>query len=191
MILQTKQQAAPLLLAGKIGVIPTDTVYGVVARASDESAVERLYKARGRSVDKACIVLVAGLHQITDTSQWTKTHFALAQKYWPGALSLLAPITDKTPFYLHRGTGGLVYRVPDLPDLQQLLEVTGPLIAPSANPEGQQIAETIAQAKTYFDGVVDFYVKGGTISDVPASTIAKIHNGTLKIIRQGAVIVEL
>lgn len=191
MILQTKQQAAQPLLNGGIGVMPTDTVYGVVARANDQAAIERLYAVRHRSANKACIVLVAGLHQITDTSAWTKMHYAIAEKYWPGALSLLAPITDTTPFYLHRGTGGLVYRVPDLPDLRELLEATGPLIAPSANPEGQPIATTIAQAKKYFGDLVDFYVDDGTISDAPASTIAKVYNGVPKIIRQGAVVVDL
>lgn len=167
-------------------VLPTDTVYGIVARASDQQAVERMYRLRGRAPEKPCIVLVADAWQITDTDKWTYQHKELGAKYWPGPLSLVGPTTEKTPFYLHRGTHTLAYRIPDDAELRKLLSATGPLIAPSANPEGKPTATTIKQAQDYFGDTVDGYVDGGKIANRAPSTVAGVKNGDIHIFRQGA-----
>lgn len=171
---------------GGVVVIPTDTLYGVVARASDKTAVERVYRVRGRSPNKACVNLVANINQITDTTLWTADHKKLAQKYWPGPLSLIAP-TAHTPKYLHRGLESLAYRVPAREDLRTLLESTGMLIAPSANVEGNPPATTVTEAYNYFGDYVDGYVDGGTLSDHAPSTIVTLVDGQPTILRQGAV----
>lgn len=167
-------------------VLPTDTLYGIVARASDQQAVERMYRLRGRAPDKPCIVLVADAWQITDTDKWTYQHKELGAKYWPGPLSLVGPTTDKTPFYLHRGTNTLAYRIPDNVELRKLLSATGPLIAPSANHEGEPPATSIQEAQAYFGDNVDGYVDGGTIKNHAPSTVAGVKNGDIHIFRQGA-----
>jgi L-threonylcarbamoyladenylate synthase len=169
---------------GGVVVIPTDTLYGIVARAEDKSAVERVYRIRGRSPNKACINLVASMAQITDDSLWTAEHKKLAQKYWPGPLSLIAP-TAHTPTYLHRGLDSLAYRVPDREDLRELLEHTGMLIAPSANVEGSPPATTVAEAYHYFGDYVDGYVDGGTLDHVAPSTLVTLIDGKVKVLRQG------
>ncbi|MGH7196828.1 MAG: L-threonylcarbamoyladenylate synthase [Candidatus Saccharimonadales bacterium] len=172
------------LKTGGIGVIPTDTLYGIVARAADQTAVERVYKVRGRAPEKPCIVLVSDLTQIPDKTAWTRAHYDLAARYWPGPLSLVAPITE-TPTYLHRGTGSLAYRVPENGELRKLLSATGPLIAPSANLEGEPPATTIEQAKAYFGDAVDFYVDYGELKNEP-STLVSVEAGQPKVLRQGA-----
>ena len=169
---------------GGVVVIPTDTMYGLVARASDQQAVERVYRIRGRAPEKPCIMLVAARWQITDTSLWTPKHKVLADTYWPGALSLVAP-TATTPAYLHRGTHTLAYRMPDRDDLRRLLTNTGPLIAPSANPESRPPATTILEARAYFGDTVDGYIDGGTLSGDAPSTVAGIVNDEIHIFRQG------
>lgn len=174
------------LNGGGVVVLPTDTVYGLVARASDQKAVERMYRLRGRAPEKPCILLVADAWQITDTANWTDYHKQLGAKYWPGPLSLVAPTTEKTPHYLHRGTDTLAYRIPDEPALRKLLSATGPLLAPSANPEGQPVATTIAEAEAYFGDKVDGYVDGGKIANRAPSTVAGVRDGKLHIFRQGA-----
>ena len=165
--------------------MPSDTVYGVMARADNQKAVERVYEVRGRAPEKAFIILVAGMWQISDTKLWTDEHKYLAKRYWPGPLSLVAPVTDM-PTYLHRGTDTLAYRVPDNADLRKLLEATGPLIAPSANPEGKPTATTLAEAQTYFDDNVDGYVDGGPLVNRAPSTVTGIQDGKIHVFRQGA-----
>ena len=174
---------------GGVVVIPTDTMYGLVARASDRQAVERVYRVRGRAPEKPCIVLVAARWQITDNSLWTVAHKELADTYWPGALSLVAP-TAITKSYLHRGTHTLAYRMPDRDDLRRLLTNTGPLIAPSANPESKPPATTLAEAQAYFGDSVDGYVDGGTLSGDAPSTVAGITDGKIHIFRQGVLRIQ-
>lgn len=179
-------QLAACLNDGGVVVLPTDTIYGVVAKAANRQAVEKIYKLRGRAPEKPCIILVAGAWQIVDSSLWTEMHKKLADKYWPGPLSLVAPTTDKTPDYLHRGTHTLAYRVPDNSDLLKLLTATGPLIAPSANIENEPVATTVAEAQKYFGDKVDGYVDGGSLVNHAPSTVAIIENGKVVILRQGA-----
>jgi L-threonylcarbamoyladenylate synthase len=174
------------LNGGGVVVLPSDTVYGLMARASDQRAVERMYRLRGRPPEKPCIMLVADAWQITDTAKWTDQHKELGAKYWPGPLSLVAPTTEKTPRYLHCGTHTLAYRIPDDPELRTLLSATGPLLAPSANPEGKPVASTIAEAEAYFGDHVDGYADGGKIAGRAPSTVAGVRGGKVHIFRQGA-----
>lgn len=175
------------LKSGGVVALPSDTIYGVMARTADRSAVERVYRLRGRAPEKPCIILVAGQWQITDTSLWTPQHKQLADRYWPGKLSLVAPVTKKTPAYLHRGTHTLAYRVPDYPELRRLLEETGPLIAPSANPEDQPPAATVEEAQAYFGDRIDGYVDGGQLITRKPSTVVAIIDGQPKVLRPGAI----
>lgn len=179
-------QLTACLNDGGVIVLPTDTIYGVVAKTANQQAVERIYKLRGRAPEKPCIILVAGAWQIWDSSLWTNMHKKLADKYWPGPLSLVAPTTEKTPAYLHRGTHTLAYRVPDKPELLKLLTVTGPLIAPSANLEGEPVAITLDEAEKYFGDKVDGYVDAGSLANHAPSTVATIEDGKVIVLRQGA-----
>ncbi len=171
---------------GGVVVIPTDTVYGIVARAANQGTVERVYRLRGRAPEKPCIMLVAGAWQIQDTAYFDDAHKQLVAKYWPGPLSLVGKVSDKTPRYLHRDTHTLAYRMPDHSELRKLLTATGPLIAPSANPEGQPTANTLADAQSYFGDTVDGYVNGGTLANRAPSTVAAITDGKIQVLRQGA-----
>ena len=187
----TDPELIATLQQGGVVVLPTDTIYGVVARAGDQTAVERVYQLRGRAPEKPCIILVASREQITDASLWTDAHRKLADRYWPGSLSLVAPTTDATPHYLHRGTQTLAYRVPDYPELRALLEQTGPLIAPSANLETQPPAVTVTEAYAYFDDNVDGYVDVGPLTGHVASTVVTIRDGQPVVLRDGAVRIDL
>ena len=91
--------------------------------------------------------------------------------------------------YLHRGTDTLAFRLPANVSLRNLLKKTGPLIAPSANPEGQKPARTAAAAKKYFCGQIDFYfpTAGGRRLAGPSSTLVAIQAGKIIVVRPGAV----
>lgn len=168
------------LKAGGVGVIPTDTVYGIVASAHHPAAVERLYTLRHRDPAKACIMLIADAQQI---AAWV--HFPpreASDAYWPGPVSIVLPAFEQTPHYLHRGQKSLACRVPADSNLRQLLQKTGPLLAPSANLEGQPPATTVTEAQAYFGGRVDFYVDGGEKHAAPSKLI-KIEAGKTVVLR--------
>lgn len=181
-------QLASDLLEGKIGVIPTDTQYGIVASALNPEAVERVYAARRRDLDKPCIVLVASFDSLLELDGLDRNTILMAEKYWPGKVSVdVSCVKSKFP-YLHRGTGRLAVRIPDYPELRTLLEATGPIIAPSANLQNEQPAETMDQAQSYFGDSVDFYVNvGALINRKPSTIISFTEDGFAVTHREGAV----
>lgn len=170
----------------KIGVIPTDTIYGVVASAFSKKAVERIYKFRQRDPKKSMIILIGSLADLKlfRIELDTKTKNIL-EKIWPGKVSVILSCRDKKFRYLHRGTNTLAFRFPQKASLAKLLSKNGPLVAPSANPQGKKPAETIREAKKYFGDRVDFYIDNGKITS-PPSTLVEIKNGRIRIIRKGS-----
>ncbi len=172
-----------ILKEGGIGVIPTDTLYGLVGQALSQVAVDRIYALKQRPPQKPCIILVSS---IEDLEQFgvdldMETHEIL-KELWPGPTSIILPIKADHLSYLDRGTHTLAFRLPDNIDLVKLLSLTGPLIAPSANPDSQPPAETIDQAQAYFGPHVDFYVDGGRRNGSP-SRLIKLENGQMTVLR--------
>jgi L-threonylcarbamoyladenylate synthase len=178
---QLKQPAA-------VGVIPTDTVYGFVARAGDAEAVDRLYKFKQRDKKPGTIV-AADLEQLEKLGLKHRYLKAVAQ-FWPGAISVVIPCSDPGLAYLHRGKMSLAVRLPDDQDLQELLRASGPLLTSSANPPGKPPANTAAEAHKYFSDSADFYVDGGDLSDREPSTVIRIVDDAIEILRQGAVKID-
>lgn len=173
--------AADRLKTGQIGVIRTDTLYGVVAAAHDVAAVERVYQVKGRTPSKSPIVLIASTAQLID--QYKPDVIAYIGDLWPGKNSIILP-SPHGPEWLTRGNASIAYRVPADETLRMFLEKTGPLIAPSANPEGSPPACTIAEAWSYFGAMVDFYVDGGEVTNDTPSTLYRLHaNGELERLR--------
>lgn len=151
-----------LLKKGAIGVVRTDTLYGLVAAANNDVAVERVFATKHRSYDKSPIVLIGNLDQLFDAVDTSVTDRLIG--LWPGKNSIILP-THKAPDWITRGKSNVAYRLPDDEKLRSFIEKTGPLVAPSANPEGLPPAMTIAEAEKYFGDSVDFYVDGGTVTD--------------------------
>jgi L-threonylcarbamoyladenylate synthase len=174
-----------LLQNGAVGVIPSDTLYGIVASMAHEAAVERLFGLRKRDSNKPCIVLIGDRSQITDTAGWHSADWRVTEHYWPGPFSIIVPTTAKTPAYLHRGGTTLAYRLPAYSALQAMLQQAGPVIAPTANVQGEPPATTIEEAERYFGNSVDFYVDAGKLAGEP-STLMKVENDRIRILRQGA-----
>lgn len=166
-----------LVRAGGVAVMRTDTLYGIVARADDEQAVERVFAAKGRRHDKACIVLISDVGQLFDTLP------VMVESMWPGRNSIILE-SPLAPTWLLRGGTTVAYRLPDDPELCSMIDQTGPLIAPSANPEGQIPASTISQAVDYFGDSIDAYVEGGTVEpDIKPSKVWRVEDGKWERIR--------
>ena len=159
------------LRRGGVVVARTDTIYGILARANDDQAVARVYDQKDRGHHKSPIMLIHDMSQLFDeptehAREWCQTH-------WPGKVTIVLPST-KSPAWIHRGNHSVAYRMPDHVELTTLIEQVGPLIAPSANPEGKVPAMTINQAVAYFGDEVDIYVDGGEVTDNTPSRILKV-----------------
>lgn len=182
-----EREIIDLLKSGGVGVIPTDTLYGIVASASNPEAVERVYVMRNRDAGKACIVLIADLPELEKFSiELSSKERDWLETVWPGRVSVMLPCVNEKLRYLTRGTEHLVFRMPDDEALRTFLRETGPLIAPSANLEGQAPAETIDEARRYFGDAPDFYIDGGILRGAP-STIVKLEHDRVTMLRSGAV----
>lgn len=179
-------QVAALLYQGKVGIIPTDTIYGVVASASNKQAVERLYELKQRRDDaRSGTVIAANTKQLVDFGIDANVIRGV-EHLWPNPLSIELPLTDEFA-YLFQSGPHRAFRVVADQYIAGFLEKTGMLLTSSANRTGHPPATTIAQAKEYFGDQVDFYVEGGDLSDRPPSTVAIIRGGKLHVVRPGAV----
>lgn len=177
-----------LLKRGGIAVIPTDTLYGIVASSRNRDAVARLYRLRRSTPKKPFIVLIpapAALHEFGFRPSVAQTKFL--KTVWSGKVSVILSCTGKRFSYLHLGTETLAFRVPKPAWLRALLKKTGPLLAPSANREGEKPAETIREARHYFGNSVDWYVSAGRRLRGKPSTLVSFVGNEPSIIRTGAV----
>lgn len=182
---------AKQILAGEIGVMPSDTLYGLMGSALKPATVERIYELRRRDKNKPMIVLIGGM---ADLKKLGIAVDAQAKKflrqYWPGKVSVVLKCAGKKWQYLHRGGGTLAVRWPESKSLEKLLQATGPLVAPSANWAGEPAAETVRAAQKYFGGGVDFYVNVGRLSGKP-STLVSLVGRSPKVLRKGSVRIYL
>lgn len=185
----SSEKLVEIIKKGGVGVIPTDTIYGLVGKALSEKTVRRIYQLKQRNPKKPSIILISKIDDLKlFRVKLDEDAKKFLQKYWPGKVSVILPCPHKKFSYLRRGTKTLAFRLPDYPELTDLLEKTGALIAPSANPEGKEPAKTIKEAKNYFGEKVDFYVDIGRLESL-ASTLVSILIKDKKgeVLRQGEV----
>lgn len=178
-------EATKLLLEGGVGVMPTDTVYGLVARASDPVATAKLYALKHRD-HKPGTVIAASIEQLIALGV-EKKYLDRVEKWWPASLSVETPLGPHLA-YLHQETGRQGLRVVPDETVRAVLEQTGPLATSSANHPGKPGATSIQEAMDYFGDKIDFYVDGGDLSGRLPSTLVKLlEDGTIEVIRQGSV----
>ena len=176
------------IASGAIGIIPTDTLYGLVASARLPEAVAKTYSIKHRAAHKPCIILIDSPERALEFGV-DPNALSKVIPYWPGPLSVIFDAISPRYDYLCRDLGAPPFRVPDRQDLREFLARTGPLIAPSANIESEPPAATIQEAQQAFGPLVDFYVDGGELRGAP-STVARVKNdGSFEIIRQGKMVI--
>lgn len=178
--------AAAMLKEGKIGVLPTDTVYGLVCIAENQSSVKRLYELKKRE-QKPGTIIAANIEQLVALGIKAR-YLKAVEHYWPNPISIVIPNHELS--YVHQGVGSIAVRIPSDNNLHNLLLKTGPLVTSSANQPGMPEAVNVGQAERYFKGAVDFYVDGGDLSSRKPSTIIRVVDDAVEIIRQGAVTVK-
>ncbi|MCL4367394.1 L-threonylcarbamoyladenylate synthase [Patescibacteria group bacterium] len=179
-------QLSQLIKEGKIAVIPTDTLYGIVGSALNPQTVEKIYQLRKRDLSKPMIILIASIKDLgLFNIQLDQKTIQLIDSVWPNPLSIIFPCPNERLTYLHRGSKTLALRIPDKPDLRALLKKTGPLVAPSANLAGEKPAQNITEAKVAFGEQVNYYLDQGKLSG-QSSTLAKLVDHKFAVLRPGA-----
>lgn len=177
------EKGVEIIKKGGIVVLPTDTIFGIVCQALNKKSVEKIYKLKKRNPEKPVIILIS---KIKDVEMFgikiQPEEMKVLKKFWPGKVSIILPCKNKRFAYLHRGTNSLAFRLPKKESLINLLKKTGPLIAPSANPEGLSPSKNIKEAKDYFGEGVGVYLSGKTSKK--SSRIIKIEDGEIVEIRK-------
>ncbi len=168
-----------------VGILPTDTVYGLVGNAHNAKTVERIYDLKERDRDKPMIILIADYPKdLTDFMLTVSdTVDAYIQKNWPGPVSILFPCHEEKFSYLHRGTFELAIRLPDTDWFRSIIRQTGPLIGTSANKQGDPTVTSIKDAQKQFGNQVDFYVADGTRMAKPSKLIRISQDGKIETLR--------
>ena len=180
--------AAAAVMDGACIVLPTDTVYGIGADAASAHAVQGLLDAKERGRDMPPPVLIAEVSMLRALSEdVTDDMLALAEAFWPGALTLVVNAHEHLRMDLGDRGGTIAVRVPDHDFTRELLRATGPLAVSSANVSGQPAATTIEEAQRQLGSRVRVYLDGGPAGEGEPSTIVDLSSGTPTILRQGRI----
>ncbi|HVF24298.1 MAG TPA: L-threonylcarbamoyladenylate synthase [Anaerolineales bacterium] len=176
-----------ILRNGGLVAFPTDTVYGLGALAFDGVAVESIYLAKNRPVEKAIPILiwdVSDLEKVSDDIP--KRTRALASRFWPGPLTVLVPKKQALPESVS-ATATIAVRVPDHPVARGLLRVAGPMAVTSANISGQASPSTAEEVLAQLNGRIDLIIDGGTTPGGVPSTLVDCSSDEIKILRAGPI----
>ncbi|MPZ24289.1 MAG: threonylcarbamoyl-AMP synthase [Dehalococcoidia bacterium] len=179
-------EAARLLAAGRLVVLPTDTVYGLCAAPWDASAVERMYEAKGRVPGKPIPLLVSSIDAAEDFAELDDAERKLAASCWPGPLTIVVRV--RYGFESRALAGGRTagIRMPDHFLARAVIERAGGVLAvTSANRSMEANSRTVDEARADLGDMVDLYVDGGQSAGSMASTVVAIEAGRLVIVREG------
>nr|WP_310522239.1 L-threonylcarbamoyladenylate synthase [Polymorphobacter sp.] len=185
-------EAVAVLLAGGIVAVPTETVYGLAARASDAEAVAKVYAAKGRPGFNPLIVHVSGVEQAGELVEIDGVSRGLMAAFWPGALTLELPVkvVAKVAGLVKAVLATLAVRCPAHPVMQALIAGAGALAAPSANASGRISSTAAGHVAESLGGRVGLILDGGACAAGMESTIVEVRDGRWRVLRPGAVAEE-
>lgn len=185
-------EAKNWLEAGNIVSIPTETVYGLAGNALNEEAVTKIFTTKERPSFDPLIVHIGRMEDLeTYAKDIPKEAYILAEKFWPGALSILLPKTESIPYLVTSGLDTVAIRMPNHPLTLELLQhLDFPLAAPSANPFGYISPTSAKHVEDQMGDKIPFILDGGPCSVGVESTIVGWEDGQLTIYRLGGVSVE-
>lgn len=181
--------AAEALKRGELVAVPTETVYGLAARAGDDAAVRAIYAVKHRSPEKPLSILVSGMEMVKAyTRNIPAAAWRLAEQYWPGPLTMVLEDGGGVAPTVTCGGSTLGVRCPDHPMTLALIRALGePLAAPSANPSDLPSPKTAQAVLDYFDGKIEAVLDGGVCDLGVESTIISLTGEEPKILREGGI----
>ena len=186
-------QAAAVLREGRLVAFPTETVYGLGGDATSDRAVAAIYAAKGRPTFNPLIVHVGNFAAASRFVEMTPAAETLAQRFWPGALTLVLPRKPRCGLSLlvSAGLESAAIRVPAHPAAQGLLSMSGlPLAAPSANPSGQMSPTRAEHVAATLGDKVAMIIDGGPCRVGIESTVVSLLQATPRILRPGGITAE-
>lgn len=187
------RRAADVLRRGGLCGIPTETVYGLAANALDETAVKKIFAAKGRPQDNPLIVHIASMEELPALVRAIPPEAeALAAAFWPGPLTMVLPKADCIPDAVSCGLPTVAIRMPSHPIANAIIRTAGiPLAAPSANTSGRPSPTTAAHVLHDMDGKIDMIVDGGDCSVGVESTVVTLCAERPRLLRPGGVTLEM
>jgi L-threonylcarbamoyladenylate synthase len=183
------EHAAQFLISGEVVAIPTETVYGLAANALDVSAVQRIFSVKKRPDFDPLIVHIKGVDSLEDYAKHIPVKAKLlAEKFWPGPITLVLPKKENIPFNVTSGLDTVALRVPRHPMTIELLsKLDFPLAAPSANPFGYISPTTPLHVFQQLGNDIPYILDGGTCEVGIESTIVGFENNYPVIYRPGII----
>ena len=172
---------------GRAVVLPTETVYGLFAKALDKKAVDHVYKLKGRPRDKALNLNVASLDDILNFSKNQPPYLQkLVESFLPGPLTIILEANERVPYWVNSGLRTVGFRMPSHPVTLELIREFGPLIGPSANISGQASGVSFKEILKDFGQEV-LGIEDDSFLTGQDSTILDLSGDKVKILRQGAI----
>lgn len=180
---------ANIIKQGGIVVFPTETVYGIGTNGLNKEAVERLYKIKKRSLNKPISLLVSNFEMIEKIAKnITEVEYRIMKKFFPGPLTIILSKQDIVPNIVTSGGDTVGIRMPEEETSRKLIEYAGvPIAAPSANISGKPSGIDLQEIIKEFGDKVDYYIDGGKSKIGISSTIVKVENNAIKILREGSI----
>lgn len=172
---------------GQAVVLPTETVYGIFAKALEKPSVDLVYELKERPYDKAMNLNVASYADILNFSKNQPVFLEkLVKGFLPGPLTIILQANEKVPTWINSGLDSVGFRFPNHPVTQKLIAEHGPLIGPSANKSGQESGKYFNTIMQSFDNQVLGYEDDAFLTGID-STILDLSSDRAKILRQGAI----
>ena len=186
---ETASKAAKIIKDGGLVAIPTETVYGLGANGLDEQAVARIFAAKGRPQDNPLILHISGPEEIERFCHHIpQAAFDLADKFWPGPLTIILPAKEIVPKTTTGGLSTVGIRCPDCDVTREIIRLAGvPVAAPSANISGKPSTTTAEHVRHDHDGRIDAIVDGGSCRVGVESTIVDLTERRPRLLRPGGI----
>jgi L-threonylcarbamoyladenylate synthase len=184
----SKDEVVRLLSSGEVVAVPTDTVYGLAASLEHPDAVTQLFAMKQRPTSVALPVLADSIHSIEELGvTWSHEASRLSDAFWPGALTIVVAVPSTLAELLGSTDGSVGFRVPRDQALREVLAVCGPLAVSSANEHGREPCHSAAEVVRQFSNTHLVGVLDGGERAAAVSTVVRVSNGTLQVLRQGSV----
>lgn len=182
-------QAAEYLLSGEVVAFPTETVYGLGACIFLEDAIKKIFYAKSRPSDNPLIAHISDLSSVESIAEDVPPLFyKIAEEFFPGPLTIIASKSSEVPSIASAGLSTIAIRMPNHKIALRLIELVGqPIVAPSANLSGKPSATDFTHVLEDFDGLIPGVVKGEPSSIGIESTVIRLLNGKVEIVRPGAI----
>lgn len=186
-------EAADLLRSGEVVAIPTETVYGLAADASNEAAVKKIFEAKGRPSDNPLIVHIAHIDMLSElVSQIPPMALECAKRFWPGPLTMVMPKSANIPYVTSGGLETVGIRFPSHRAARRIIAASGcGLAAPSANLSGSPSPTTLKHVLDDMNGRIPAVVDGGSCEVGVESTVISFDGDSIRLLRPGRISVEM